>query len=109
MALNVANTDSTLGVAAANLLVCPNASQITILKATVCNTDAVAHKVTVYRISSGGAAAVSNALIDGLAVGAGATVTLPISGQTLINGQAFQGLADTAAVVNINLSYAQSP
>jgi hypothetical protein len=109
MALTVGNVDAVLAASAASILTGAAADQITILKATVLNTDTVTRTITLYRVPLAGSPAVANELIQAFAVGPGQTVVLPLSGQTLVGGQSLQGLASVAAVVNINLSYTKTP
>jgi hypothetical protein len=110
MAVNVSNSDAVLTATPAAVLTTPLNSQITILKATVFNSDTVAHFVKLYRVPMGGTAGVTNQLSgSGQLVGAGDTVTLPLSGQTLVNQQSLQASADLTSVVNLNLSFAITP
>lgn len=109
MALNVANVDVQLTDSAATVLSVPANTQYTVLKATACNTDVSPRALTFYRIPDGGTAGPTNLILDAIAIGAGATIILPISGQTLFSGQAFQAFADVTATVNISLSYAYTP
>lgn len=109
MSMNVSNVDQVMTGSAATVLTATSPSQITILKATALNTDSVARTLTLYRIPLAGTAAASNTLISALSIGAGETVTLPLSGHTLINSQFIQGLASTTNVVNLSISYVQTP
>jgi hypothetical protein len=109
MALNVGNFDAVLAASAASLLAGASADQITLLKVTACNTDTVTRTITLYRVPLAGSPSAANMIIDALPIAAGETVVLPLSGQTLVNGQSLQGLASSASVVNINGSYAKTP
>ena len=109
MALNVANVDVQLTASAAVILAAQPNAQLTILKATACNTNTNPRTLTVYRVPDLGSPGATNLLIDGLAIGAGATVILPLSGQTLLLSQSLQALADMAAKLNLSISYASTP
>lgn len=108
MSLTLLNADAVLTSAAASIIAAGPASQLLILKASVCNTDAAARTVTVHRVNAGHTAAATTEVIQALSVAAGATAVLPLSGQTIINGQSLQALASTGGVVNINISYVQA-
>ena len=108
MTISVGNADSQLTTTATSVAGMDATAQITLLKATVCNTDSASHAVTVYRVPNAGTPGPTNVLIDAQSVAAGATVVLPLSGQTLINGQSLQALADTAGFVNLSVSWSQA-
>ena len=109
MSLQLGNVDQTLQAVATNIVVAPANASLTILKATITNADATnAHKVTVYRVPSGGAADVGDVMVDGFAIAPGDTAVLPLSGHSLINGQPLAAMAEVAAEVNISISWAQT-
>ena len=108
MSLQLANVDQGLTNVAASVLTAQAAGALTILKATVANTDAAAHKVTLCRVPAGGNAIPANELVSGQVVNGGETVILPISGHNLVNGQSLQAFAEVAGEVNISVSYAAS-
>jgi hypothetical protein len=83
----------------------PGLGQWLIVKATANNADTVARTVTVYRVPNGGTAGAGNILAQPISLAAGATVTLPLSGQALINGASLQAVASADHVVNLNLTY----
>lgn len=110
MALNVGNADVQVGTAATGVISAGLGQSVTILKATATNTDTVVRHLTLYRVPSGASALTANIIAaDALALGIGETVTLPLSGQTLVAQQSLQGLADAAAVVNVSISYVSTP
>lgn len=102
------NADIVLGSSATIVYMADSGLQFVILKATVTNRDTAAHTVTCYRVPNSGAAGVTNIIAaDALSVAAGATIVLPLSGQSLNNGQSIWALADTGSVVNFNMSLSQ--
>jgi hypothetical protein len=106
--ISIQTADAVLGSSATVIASSSASGQFVILKASVTNTDSAAHTVTLYRVPQSGSAGTTNIFgADALSVGAGSTAVLPVSGQGLANGQTLQALADTAAVVNINLTLAQ--
>ena len=110
MATNFSSVDQLLTASAATVLTAPAGSQIVILKATAYNSDTLAHSATLYRIASGGSAAITGQLTGtGTTIGAGGTVILPISGLTLSVQQFIQAKADLTSVVSLSLSYAITP
>lgn len=109
MATNVGNVDVQLTNAAAAVITTGASDQFTILKASVCNTDSASHTVSVWRVPNGGTADATNQLIDALAIGAGQTVVLPLSGQTVVNGQMLQADASVGAFVNFSASWVAQP
>jgi hypothetical protein len=110
MALNTGNADTQLGSAAAPVLTAGTGQSISILKATATNTDTAARTITLYRVPQGGTAGTANIIAaDATPLSAGETITLPLSGHTLIAGQSLQGFADVGAKVMLNLSYASTP
>jgi len=110
MALNVSNADAQMGTTASGIIAAGANEQFIILAATATNVDTVAHTLTLYRVPNGGTAGASNVIAaDAMAIGAGETAEIPLSGQVLVNQQMLQGLADVANVVNVNISYASTP
>jgi hypothetical protein len=108
MALNVSNSDIVLTTAAQQVAVAVSPEQFAMLSVTATNTGASAASITVYRVASGGSAGAGNEIaLESIA--AGSTITLPLAGMTLTNGQSLQALASVAAQVNLNASWAQTP
>ena len=108
MALNLGNSDLVLTTAAATAIAASALAQLTILKATANNTDSSAHTITVYRVPNGGSPSASNAVLTAYPVAANTAVVLPLSGQTLTDGQTLQAIASVASVVNLNVSWSQT-
>lgn len=111
MAVNVSNSDAVLGNVAnpTTLLNATPPNQITITKASVFNTDSGSRTVSIYRVPSGGNTSSVNPITGNVALGALETVVLPLSGQTLVNGQTLQGTCDATGKVQISIGYAQTP
>lgn len=104
------NADAVLTGSATVILTGSAMTQLMILKATVFNSDTGAHTVKVYRVPNAGSAGAANQLFGtDISVGPQQTVTLPLSGQTLLNNQTLQALADTTSVVNLSIGYVTSP
>jgi hypothetical protein len=102
------NADIVCGTTATTAYMVGTNFQFVILKATATNIDTASHTITVYRVPSGGTAGPTNIMgADAVAIAAGQTVTLPLSGQTIVNGQTLAALADAPSVVNFNVSLAQ--
>lgn len=76
-----------------------------VTKATVNNTDTVAHKYTAYRVAAGATAGTSIPMVYALSVPAGETDAVPISGQPFGNNQVFHVVATATGVLNINVGY----
>ena len=76
-----------------------------ILKATINNQDASSRTVTVYRVPNGGTAGAANEIIAPLTVIAGDTVALPLSGQSVQNGQSLQMVASATATLYTNITW----
>ena len=104
--LSVSNVDAQLTNSAASVLAAGISRQLLLLKATVCNTDVAARTVNIWRVPSAGSPGGTNLLVDALSVPAGQTLPLPLSGQTLVNGQSLYADASVSAAVNLSLSYA---
>jgi hypothetical protein len=110
MALNVSNQDINLTVAVQTVLAPAALAQMTIIKATAINLDTVPHSITVYRVPNGGSpGSGGTTMLDAFPIGAGDTVTLPLSGQTVVNQQTLQAACDLDDKVNINISFAVTP
>lgn len=107
MAVSLGNADVVLATTASAIVSAPSATQIAITKASVCNTDSSGRTVSVYRVPPSGVSGPKNEIIKALSIAAGKTIVLPISGLTLVNGQSLQAVADTGALVNLNVSYVQ--
>ncbi len=107
MAFSLNNTDYSVSASAAAALLAPANASLVITKATVCNTDTAAHTLTLYRVPNGGTAGATNELISALSIAAGKTVTLPLSGHTLVQQQSLQAVADATTVLVLSLSYTQ--
>lgn len=109
MAATVGNADVQLTNAPAAIITTGPSDQFTILKASVCNTDAATHSVNVWRVPNAGAPGSANQLINTLAIGAGQTVVLPLSGQTVLQGQTLQADADASGDVTMSVSWISQP
>jgi hypothetical protein len=110
MALNVNNLDVQVTSTASPILTALPSQSITFLKVTATNTDASPRTLTVYRVANGGAPMTSNALAAyNLSIGAGETVQLPMSGQSLVNEQGLWAVSSANDVVNLNIGFASSP
>jgi hypothetical protein len=110
MTATLANVDVQLGNATTVVIQSGGASQIAILKATAFNGGNTSIGVSVWRVPNNGSPAESNQLISALAstIGAGETVVLPLSGQTLIAGQTLAASASNAAVT-VSVGYLGNP
>lgn len=109
MALQLGNVDIQLTNAAAPILQVSSNGMIAILKATAVNTDTSPRNISIWRVLNGGTPGVTNLIIDAMPIGAGETLVLPLSGQTLVQLQNLEAAADVTSVVNISLSYALTP
>jgi hypothetical protein len=109
VSLNVSNADVNLTTTAATVIATATLAQATIIKATAVNLDTIPHSITVFRVANGGTPGAGSTLIDALPIGPGDTVTLPLSGQTLVNEQTLQALCDLDDMININVSFALTP
>jgi hypothetical protein len=110
MALNVNNLDAQVANAAGPILSALPGQSITFLKVTATNTDTAPQTLTLYRVPNGGSAATSNIMAaSALALGAGETVQLPMSGQSLVNEQGLWAVSSANDVVNLNIGFASSP
>jgi hypothetical protein len=105
MATTNPNVDALLSASAGNVITATSSQAVLILKATVSNNDNVIHNVSVWRVSNTGAPSNLNRLINAQPVPPGGTITLNLTGQTLIGGQSFQAAADLSGVVTFNCSY----
>ncbi len=101
----LANSDASLLIAGNSIMAPGLNAQWMILKATANNQDSVARTVTVYRIPAGGSAGVTNIVVDALSLDAGETRALPLSGQTVVNGQVLWATASADNVINLNVGY----
>lgn len=106
MALTLGNVDVQLTNAALPVITASISGQLAILKATACNTDIATRLLTLYRVQQGGTAGATNLVLDAEPIAPGATMTLPLNGQTLNNSQTIQALADVASKVNLSIAYA---
>ena len=105
MAAGVASSDVVIGSSAALIVSANLTNTLTLMKATAVNYDTVTRYLTIYRVLPGLSAANSNMIIDALPIAPAATQVLPLAGQARANGQSLQAKADSASVVNVNLSY----
>jgi hypothetical protein len=107
--LTLGNADISLTAASQQVFQAPTLSQSTILKATATNIDTVAHWVTVWRVGNGGSPTDATIMgADKQAIGPGATIVIPISGQTLIDEQSVYAATDVDNMVNFSISLATS-
>lgn len=109
MTIQFSNTDATLTNSAVNILSSSFNTALTITRATIENSDSVAHNVTIYRVNQGGTPSTSNIIIapgnyPG-AIPAGETINLPLTGHSLVNGQSLFAMVDAGTSVNISISY----
>ena len=94
-----------LGASVATLYASQANGTAIVKRAVFTNTDTVTHKITVYRVPSGGTPGASNILINALAVSAGQAYVSPeLSSMVLIGGDSIQAFADTASKVNAVIS-----
>lgn len=76
-------------------------SQTTVKRAVFVNTTTVAVTITAFRVLSAGTAGVTNTIIPGRSLAAGATDLAPeLAGMVLNGGDTIQCEAGTTAVVN---------
>jgi hypothetical protein len=107
VALALSNADINLTAAVQTVVQVAPTAQLTVLAATASNLDTVSHWVTIWRVGNGGLP--SSATICGAEetpIAAGATIEIPISGQTLIDQQSFIAATDVDDMVNLNCSFA---
>ena len=103
--LPLGTADARLLSAGADILA-PGPQTWVVLKATVNNTDSVAHKLTAWRVAAGSTSGASVPMIYALSIPAGETDPLPISGQAFGANQTFHVTATATGVLNISVSYA---
>lgn len=102
------NIDAVLITTTTNAIIQAQGSdQLLLLKVTACNTDGSDRTVSVWRAPSGGTATTGELLWDGQTVKAGETVTLPLSGKSLVMNQQLFASASVASVVNLSVDYAK--
>jgi len=106
MAIKLITTDTVLTNAAASILTAGANEANTIVKALICNNDAVARLVTIYVEPGGGAA--TNKIINALSISTLETKTLPLSGVAIANGAILYAYADTGSVVNLVLTVSRT-
>jgi hypothetical protein len=110
MSLTAGFVDTILTASQASILAPGVGQTYTFTKGTATNTDSVARTITLYRVPLGGTAGSGNLpFVDALSIGAGLTVTLPMSGMTLASQAFISAAASTASVVQLGLSYVSSP
>ncbi len=95
--------------AAATQYTSPKATVSIVKKLTLCNADgANGYHVTIYIVASGGAAGVTNLLINARAIGAGQTIDITEAiNQMLQAGDFISAFADTGGEVSIRISGVQ--
>lgn len=107
MAITLGNADVNLTAAAQTIFQVGPSAQAAVLQATATNLDTVSHWITVWRVPSSGSTNPGDICgADQKAIGAGATIAIPIRGQTLVREQFLVAACDADNMVNINLSYA---
>ncbi|HEV2275650.1 MAG TPA: hypothetical protein VGR96_15870 [Acidobacteriaceae bacterium] len=85
--------------------VAPASTTTTIKKATVCNTDAVAHLVTVYKVQSGHAAQRQYSIWYQRGLSPGQSMDIfELENHVLASGDFISAFADTASQVTFSLS-----
>lgn len=105
--MQLANVDKTLITTTTNAaLYSSGTDQFLLLRATVANTGTQPVVVTVWRVPSGGTVADGETIVTGFFLEGLKTKTLPLSGQTLVAGQALYASASIASVVNLSIGYA---
>lgn len=92
-------------VSATALPILSPSQSVVFLKVTAANTDTASHTLEVWRVASGGSPSASNVMIPLVTLATNQTVTLPLSGQSLIYGQSLYAKADAASKVNLNIGY----
>lgn len=96
---------SQLTATVATYYTAPTNTKTLIKKLTFTNNDATARTVTVYLVTSGGTAGVTNILTKAASIAAGATYeAFEAEGHILAAGETLQALADSAAQVTIQAS-----
>lgn len=109
MSITLGSTDYTLLTTTTNAALSASlGQQILIITATVCNTDASTHKVTIWRVPGGGTVSTQPDMIwDAFPVDSLKTVPVPIAGQTLTNGSGLFAIQASGSGVNLNIGWAQ--
>ncbi len=103
MAFTVGATDVALITTSTNPVLQSGGTQsIVFLKASVCNTDSGQHLVTLWRNAATTAA---DMIWDAQPIPAGATVVIPLSGQTLPPGAGLYAIQDSGSGVNLNIGW----
>jgi hypothetical protein len=105
MALKKLGATAALSSSATSVLAAGANEAITIAKVLACNTDSVARTVTVYQVASGGSASASNTVLSAYSIGAGSTVTLPVSSLFLAAGAFLSAKEDSGTTVNLSINY----
>jgi hypothetical protein len=105
MALKKLGSTAALSTSATAVLTAGTNEALTIAKVLACNTDSVARTVTVYQVASGGTASAANMVLDAYSIGAGSTVTLPVSSLFLANGAFMSAKEDSGTTVNLSINY----
>ena len=87
----------------------PTKTTTVVKKCTVTNTDgAGGHTFTIYKVPSGNSAGIANVVIDAQTIGALQTMDVTeMINKVLAAGDTIQALADTGALVNIQMDGVQ--
>lgn len=99
------NSDTVLISTAAEVAGAGTTEQLLILKALVNNQDAGSQSVIVYRVPQSGSADPSNVMVDTFTLDPGETRALPISGESVINGQSLQMSCSASGNMVASLSW----
>jgi hypothetical protein len=74
-------------------------------RAVFCNTDTLAHTITMNIVATGGSSSAANELIAAYTLAPGQTYVSPeLAGAVLPAGTMLRGLASTAAVITVTVS-----
>jgi hypothetical protein len=93
-----------LAGAAATLYTCPANTQARVLKCVATNDTTVADTATFYKVPSGGAAGVTNLIMNAKAIGDKESYECPeVVGQVLDAGDTIDALAGTADQITVAL------
>lgn len=90
--------------AATTLYTCPTHTQARVLKCTATNDTTTASTITFYKVPSGGAAGVTNLILNTKAIGSQETYDCPeVVGQVLDAGDIISALAGNVDQITVSL------
>lgn len=104
--MNLYGNTAQLTNTAASVLMGGTNDQFTLLKVNATNTDTTARTVSLWLIPNAGSAGNSNILVDAQVVQPAETVTMPLSGFVVGNGNSLFASADVTLKVTLAISYA---